>query len=511
MKNLSQKKIRKTYYMAGILILMVISTAMTIPFNVYINIEYERKVAQLSSSIMEQKRIYLHTVVSEKISDIQSLESIDEEEFRFLGDLVLTQLTERIERLKTLEQKKEEIDPYLEISGLSFFDVQISQEGAFQQYEHDPYQHRYRFEMSKDLDDGTVIWLGLKEEKFLEIVQKGAEEFIRSTELPDNGYIWVNHILNYEGGDNYAIRLVHPNMPETEGSFLSTNTSDSHGNYPYKEELDGMKDQGELYYDYYFKEMKSDRISHKLSYAKLYEPYNWVIATGIYLTDVDELMQHEREIMMKSLKRIRLISLFTILGAMLLSVYILWLFERRISALIDRFTNDLNDAYNQIEDIAYHDSLSGLWNRRAMDEHMLSEKSRTLREKGSFCLIMLDIDHFKKVNDTYGHDIGDRVIENIARILKENCRHEDKIGRWGGEEFLILATSTDMEQSSHMAEKIRMAIKEDTLEAGKDSITVTVTLGISLFDGSRSLEECIKAADENLYKGKNSGRDCVVY
>jgi len=511
MKNLSQKKIRNMYYMAGILILMVISTAMTIPFNVYINIEYERKVAQLSSSIMEQKRNYLYTVVNEKISDIESLESMDEEEYSFLGDLALTQLAEKIEGLKDLEQKKEQIDRYLEVSGFSYFDVQLSREGAFQLYEHDPYQHRYRFELSKDLPDGNVLWIGMKEEEFQQITKKEAEEFIRSTELPDNGYIWVNYILDYEGGDNYAIRLVHPNMPETEGNFLSTYTSDSHGNYPYKEELEGMKDQGELYYDYYFKEMNSERISHKLSFAKLYKPYNWVIATGIYLTDVDELMQHEREIMMKSLKRIRLTSLFTILGAMVLSVYILWLFERRISAMIDHFTNDLNDAYNQIEDIAYHDSLSGLWNRRAMDEHMQSEKSRTLREKGSFCFIMLDIDHFKEVNDTYGHDTGDRVIENIARILKENCRHEDKIGRWGGEEFLIMATSTDIEQSAHMAEKIRKAIKDDSVLVGEVSISVTVTLGISLFDGSRSLEECIKIADEMLYKGKNSGRDCVVY
>lgn len=504
MKNLSQKKIRNMYYLAGILILVVITTAMTIPFNVYINIEYEKKVAQRSSSIIDQKKNYLYTVVGEKISDIESLIRIEEEETRFLGSLILSEM-------EHLNHEKELIDRYLEASGLSYFDVQISREGAFQLYDHDPYKKIYQFELKKSLPDGTELWVGLRETEFQRIVQNEAKVFIRNTRLPDDGYIWVNHILDYQGGDNYAIRLVHPNLPETEGIFLSTNTSDSHGNFPYLEELEGMKNQGELYYEYYFKKMNVDEISHKLSYAKLYEPYDWVIATGVYLDDVDELLQREQDIMMKSLKRIRLTSLFTILGAMLLSIYILWLFEKRISAMIDRFSNDLKDAYNQIEDIAYHDSLSGLWNRRAMIEHMQSEESRTKREKGTFCFIMLDIDKFKDVNDHYGHDTGDLVIENIARILKENCRHEDKIGRWGGEEFLILATSTGIEQSALMAEKIRRAISQESLQVKDETIKVTVTLGISLFDGSRSLEECIKEADENLYKGKRSGRDCVIY
>lgn len=95
---------------------------------------------------------------------------------------------------------------------------------------------------------------------------------IYETRLPDDGYIWINDILNYDGGDEYAIRLVHPNLPETEGDFLSTGTQDIKGNLPYREELDGIIRSGEVYLDYYFKKMNSDEISHKLSCGKLYKP-----------------------------------------------------------------------------------------------------------------------------------------------------------------------------------------------------------------------------------------------
>ncbi len=112
------------------------------------------------------------------------------------------------------------------------------------------------------------------------------DEIIRNLDFYKNQYFWVNEVINYEGGDNYAIRRIHQNLVNTEGCFLSTNTRDFNNKKPYLTELEGMIQNGELLQKYYFKNKVDDRIVEKLSYAKLYEPYNWIIATGIPLEDI---------------------------------------------------------------------------------------------------------------------------------------------------------------------------------------------------------------------------------
>lgn len=122
-------------------------------------------------------------------------------------------------------------------------------------------------------------------------VREELRERIRAIRLKDNGYLWVNAVVNYAGGDNYATRFVHPNLPETEGMMLSTNLRDIRGNTPYLTELEGVKRDGEIFFDYWFKKMDSEVIQHKMTFAKLYKPYDWIVATGVYLDDIDALVQ----------------------------------------------------------------------------------------------------------------------------------------------------------------------------------------------------------------------------
>ena len=123
---------------------------------------------------------------------------------------------------------------------------------------------------------------------------------------------------------------------------------------------------------------------------------------------------------------------------------------------------------------------------------------------------MLDIDHFKNVNDTYGHECGDKVLVRVSQELKKTLRAQDLPTRWGGEEFICLLPETDVDGARHVAEKIRTAIEAHCYECRGVSVSVTVTLGISIYDGSCSLEECIRRADDALYKGKKQGRNQVV-
>ena len=122
----------------------------------------------------------------------------------------------------------------------------------------------------------------------------------------------------------------------------------------------------------------------------------------------------------------------------------------------------------------------------------------------------MDIDHFKKINDTYGHARGDKVLTRVSRGLQKALRAQDIPARWGGEEFICLLPETGLDGALCAAEKIR-AETESLGHAGSDTgVSITVTIGVCIYDGSCAIETCIRRADDALYKGKNQGRNQVV-
>ncbi|MCG8572704.1 MAG: cache domain-containing protein [Spirochaetes bacterium] len=191
----------------------------------------------------------------------------------------------------------------------------------------------------------------LTDQQLEEICMERIGQHIRNLRLIDDGYIWVNWIINYEGGDNYAIRKIHPNLPETEGIWLSTNTTDIKGNRPYEIELNGIKKAGELYFEYYFKKMNSEKIAHKMSYAKLYKPYDWVVATGVYLDDVDELVKSETE-RMHTTYQAQLIRTFSIaMIGFIFSVFIMIIFEKFIHKLIFTYESKIESHTSEVKQL----------------------------------------------------------------------------------------------------------------------------------------------------------------
>lgn len=132
------------------------------------------------------------------------------------------------------------------------------------------------------------------------VVEDRVRGALKAFHYSNGGYIWVNKIINYAGGDAYVCRIIHPNLPKTEGLMLSTSMEDIKGNLPYLAELEGIKRHGELYFEYYFKREDPEEISRKLTFAKLYKPYDWVVATGIYLDDVEEAIDTETMVVEKT-------------------------------------------------------------------------------------------------------------------------------------------------------------------------------------------------------------------
>ncbi len=171
----------------------------------------------------------------------------------------------------------------------------------------------------------------------------------------------------------------------------------------------------------------------------------------------------------------------------------------------------LREKNEELHEISITDSLTGLYNRKHLMETLEREVARSKRGKHSFALLILDIDHFKKYNDTYGHLAGDEVLNRLASVFRESIRSCDYAARYGGEEFIILLPEIGPQEGMQAAERIRSRVAEEVFGGDADSVTVTVSVGIAAYpqDGDDP-ESVIKNADAAMYKAKELGRDRVV-
>ncbi|MDD3506597.1 MAG: GGDEF domain-containing protein [Sulfurimonas sp.] len=157
------------------------------------------------------------------------------------------------------------------------------------------------------------------------------------------------------------------------------------------------------------------------------------------------------------------------------------------------------------------DQLTGMFNRKYLDEFAETAIPQALRSKVPYGVLMIDIDFFKMINDTYGHDVGDEAIRVISRVIKESIRASDVAIRFGGEEFIVLLHNCDKEHIKDVAEKIRINFSKQSISAGSETFTKTLSVGTVMFpDDSDSIWKCIKYADISLYYAKEHGRNQVV-
>jgi two-component system cell cycle response regulator len=176
-----------------------------------------------------------------------------------------------------------------------------------------------------------------------------------------------------------------------------------------------------------------------------------------------------------------------------------------------RYQDEVEEAYQRhMLRSASRDGLTGSYNRLFFEERLLTEFSYASRNNTFLSLVMFDIDHFKRVNDTFGHTAGDEVLMNLARLVQDDIRNEDIFARYGGEEFVLILRGISRDAAFITAERIRRKIDHHTFVFGGDEIPVTIRLGVAtLVDGiPASPEELVMKADERLYKAKEDGRNC---
>ncbi len=170
---------------------------------------------------------------------------------------------------------------------------------------------------------------------------------------------------------------------------------------------------------------------------------------------------------------------------------------------------NLIQARNELKEIAIHDSLTSLFNRGWIFRTLENELARMNRENRPVSVIMTDIDHFKRVNDTYGHPAGDLVLHELGQRLSETFRRSDAVGRYGGEEFIVVLPGVTQNVSFHLAERLRNVISQTPFTITNSLLSISVSLGVSDNEGSPNLSstDLIQAADKALYHAKKNGRN----
>ncbi|MCW9036248.1 MAG: diguanylate cyclase [Rhodospirillales bacterium] len=178
-------------------------------------------------------------------------------------------------------------------------------------------------------------------------------------------------------------------------------------------------------------------------------------------------------------------------------------------AAIERDVTEAKKLEQELKDLALTDPLTGLYNRRGFDELGRNSLSTAKRNKQPVCIAMLDIDYFKKINDEYGHNVGDTVLEDLALCLKGHFRENDLIGRLGGEEFAVILYGTEIKSAYNKLEELRKDIEARSVKGPKE-IKYTVSIGFCKVVEYKRLNEALKKSDKALYKAKDAGRNQVV-
>jgi diguanylate cyclase (GGDEF)-like protein len=165
---------------------------------------------------------------------------------------------------------------------------------------------------------------------------------------------------------------------------------------------------------------------------------------------------------------------------------------------------------SQLREQAIRDPLTDLFNRRYLDETLERELSRAERENYPLCIVMMDLDHFKDVNDVYGHEAGDVVLKSLAEMVMEQCRHGDFACRYGGEEFVLVMPNICLESTSRRAMDLHQSIEGMNISYGLFNLSTTISMGIACYPAhGKTKEELLRAADKALYRAKHTGRNRV--
>lgn len=332
-------------------------------------------------------------------------------------------------------------------------------------------------------------------------------------------------IVDKKGND-----LLHPFNPEYEGKNLYK-VSHGEDRKLFKSLLVKADTNSSEFTRYRWKNPQTGKIETKLTYVKTIPNTDWVIGTGFHVEDIDRAVEAKKKELIalnkSEMDRVILLSIFFSILSLVVSYFVSVRLKRHFEMLhgnieqrnrelselnasledkIVKRTEELKTAHDEMKKIAMTDTLTGIHNRYAFFTIMEIEHEKNNRYESKSSLIMFDLDYFKTINDTYGHDVGDIALIDVVKKVGECLRKSDTFGRIGGDEFMILLPHTEISEAVEIAERIRSFVSEHTFDPVSK---MTVSMGVVQYSVDESIESFVKRVDMALYRAKELGRNRI--
>lgn len=315
----------------------------------------------------------------------------------------------------------------------------------------------------------------LANEMTLEQAQKSAGNILSSATYGENGYIWVN--------SNAGVIIVQPYIPKLIGKNMH-DWQDSMGQYIFRQ-FAYLAQQGGGWITYSWPKQGSKTEHPKIAYVESFAPWGWLIGSGIYLDE----MQND--------------ILWAVAKTSGILVFGFLLFMTTAMLMINRLITQLGA-------MAVKDGLTDLYSKRFLQEIAPTITTNNREKNSVLATLFIDIDHFKSINDSYGHARGDEVLVAVAKVIAESSKVCDYCFRYGGEEFLVIGTFSDSAAVYEFAENLRSTIEYLEFQHNKTHFNTTASIGVAIYEAQdNSIYKTLDRADGKLYKAKMLGRNCV--
>ncbi|WP_024790984.1 MULTISPECIES: cache domain-containing protein [unclassified Lebetimonas] len=344
----------------------------------------------------------------------------------------------------------------------------------------------------------------------------GSGEYVDEIKAKLANQIFQRVMIKKYGNNNYffiikkdGTLIVNPTYKNEIGKNI-LNLKDVDGKYFIKEMIKkALSNKNGAFVIYKWLNPSDNKIEKKLTYVIYNKTIDAVIGSGLYIQqDIDKYVNKEKRRISNEFKSFYKSLIFTFLAVLIFSVLLTYFLSKRLEFIFIKYNKLLEKEKNKAEFEAIHDPLTKIPNRRFFNQKLKEEFLRAKRYNTTFSLAMIDIDHFKKINDTYGHDTGDIVLKKMTSFIRKNIRKSDFFARWGGEEFMLIFPYTDLQKAKQICQKLKRELQEN--EFVQTPVKFTISCGITEFRNDGDIENIIKRVDEALYEAKNSGRDKIV-
>ena len=346
---------------------------------------------------------------------------------------------------------------------------------------------------------------------------------INNLDNMDNNYVFVIDMKGNILAHKFLPQFVGKDMNITDPLVLNTvNTF-----------MQAIKDKNQVTYEYDWYDVKTKKKERKFAYLRVIPDTNWFIGSGFLLTELENKFMKQKvdmlEIYHNNSKYILYITIFVILFSLIFSYFVSRQIKRSFRAYqtsigdktqeleelnetlenkVKNRTEELEKARDSLETLATTDALTQIHNRYSIMNIINHEISRSHRYNAPLSVLMFDIDFFKNVNDTYGHDVGDNILSSLSSFISKQLRDIDYMGRYGGEEFIIVMPNTTLEDSTVYAQRLREEVAELHFEKVEN---ITISIGLIELKKDENIDEMFKRLDNLLYYSKNNGRNKVSY